>query len=50
MMSLHKMKQVKSIQNDLPIFHAIYNISVLKKHELHSQIFGTLIGGFTNMI
>ena len=44
------MKHVKSFQNDLPIFYAIYNISAMKMHQLHRRISGTLIGVFTYTI
>ena len=47
---LYNMKQVKSFQNDLPIFYAIYNISAMKMHQLHRKIGGSLVGVFTDTI
>ena len=44
------MKQVKSFQNDLPIFYAIYNISAMKMHQLYRKIGGSLVGVFTDTI
>ncbi len=47
---MYNTKKVKSFQNDLPIFYAIYNISALKMHQLYEQIWGKLIGVFTDTI
>ena len=47
---LYNMQQVKSFQNDLPIFYAIYNISAMKMHQLHNKIGGSLVGVFTDTI
>ncbi len=44
------MKHIKSFQNDLPIFYAIYNICAMKMHRLHEQISGKLIVVFTDTI
>jgi len=47
---MYHTKKVKSFQNDLPVFYAIYNISAMKMHQLYEQVSGKLIGVFTDTL
>jgi hypothetical protein len=47
---MYTTKKVKSFQNDLSIFYAIYNISAMKMHISYEPTSGKLIGVFTDTV